>query len=523
VTVPERTGAYAALDLGAASGRAVLGRLADGRVAIEELHRFPNRPLSLPTGLHWNVLELFEQLLEGVRRCAAQAGGRLDGIGVDAWAVDYALLDRDGGLLGIPFHYRDARTNGMLDELLRRLPAETLYAATGIQLMQINTSCQLLAAGASTRLETAARLLTIPDLMSYWLCGRAVSERTVASTTQLLGLDGAWAERLLGPLGVPARILPEVVEAGTVLAPLRPELTTGAGLAEPAPVVAVAAHDTASAVVAVPAAAGPVAFISSGTWSLVGMELDAPVTSPLAQRRNLSNEAGACGTTRLLKNVMGLWLLQECRRAWAQDGRPYEWGELAAMASACPPAALIDPDDPALLAPGDMPARIAAACRERGQEPPRGDAELARCVLDSLACKHRMALEHVEAAAGRRAAVVHLVGGGARNGLLCQLTADVLGRPVHAGPAEAAAVGNVMMQALAHGRVGSLAEIRRIVAASLPPAVHAPTAARGRCEELYARFCALAGHAPEGARIPCAPRPSHSDHDREKETGCIPK
>lgn len=523
MSVDERAGTYAALDLGASSGRAVLGRLAGGRVEIEELHRFPNRPLSLPTGLHWNVLELFAQLLEGVRRCAAQAGGRLDGVGVDAWAVDYALLDRDGGLLGVPFHYRDARTNGLLEELHRRVPAETLYAATGIQFMQINTTCQLLASGASTRLEMAERLLTIPDLMSYWLCGRAVSERTVASTTQLLGLDGAWAEPLLGPLGVPARILPEVVEAGTVLAPLRPELTTGAGLAEPAPVVAVAAHDTASAVAAVPAVAGPVAFISSGTWSLVGMELDAPVTNALAQRHNLSNEAGVCGTTRLLKNVMGLWLLQECRRAWAQAGRSYEWGELAAMASACPPAALIDPDDPALLAPGDMPARIAAACRERGQEPPRDDAELVRCVLDSLACKHRMALEHVEAAAGRRAEVVHLVGGGARNALLCQLTADVLGRPVHAGPVEATALGNVMVQALAHGRVGSLEEIRRIVADSVPVTVHAPSASRDRCEELYARFRGLVEPAGAMSRTPRPLTAFHPTHDHTKETRCIPK
>lgn len=511
-----RTVRYAAVDLGAASGRVVLGQLADGRVTMDEAHRFANRPLRLPSGLHWNVGDLYTQVLEGIRCCATRVNGRLDGIGVDAWAVDFALLDGDGALLGLPFHYRDARTDGMVARLCERVPADSLYEATGIQFMPINTVCQLLAMESGLQLRMAERLLTIPDLLNYWLCGRAVSERTVASTTQMLGLDGTWAEPLLSRLGLPVRLLPEVVDAGTVLGPLREEVRAEAGLRDDVPVIAVAAHDTASAVAAVPALVGPVAFISSGTWSLVGLEVDAPVVSALARRYNVSNEAGVCGTVRLLTNVMGLWLLQECRRAWAAEGRDYDWDELVALARERPSAQLIDPDDPALLAPGDMPTRIATACRDLGQAAPRDDADVVRCVLDSLACKQRLALERVEEVAGRRAEVVHLVGGGVHNALLCQVTADLLGRPLHAGPVEATALGNVMMQALAQGHVDSLHEIRRIVADSVDVTVYTPSAERDRCEELYARWCSLVE--------PAAETPSEPTPEPMKEIqGCIRK
>jgi rhamnulokinase len=491
---------YAALDLGAESGRAVLGRVGGGRVEIEEVHRFPNRPLRLPTGLHWNVLGLYADSLEGLRRCVASCDGDLAGVGVDAWAVDFALLDREGSLLGVPFHYRDRRTAGMVDRLRRRIPAQQLYETTGIQFMPINTLCQLLAMEGSRAIEAAETLLTIPDLFAYWLCGRAAGERTVASTTQMLGLDGGWAEDVLERLELPRRILPPLVDAGTVLGPMRSEVAEEIGAVREIPVIAVGAHDTASAVVAVPAAAGEeVAFISSGTWSLVGYELDAPVTGEPARSLNVSNEAGVGGTVRLLQNVMGLWLLQECRRTWSREGRAQDYEELMQAAAQCPPGPLIDPDDPALLAPGDMPARIAAACLAGGQEQPREIAQVTRCVLDSLACKYRLALEQVELVCGRRAGVVHVVGGGARNALLCRLTANVLDRPVHAGPVEATAIGNVMVQAMAQQRVGSLEEIRAIVADSVAVDVYLPAEPRRDFERLYERFQGLLRNSGEAA------------------------
>lgn len=485
---------YAALDYGAESGRAVLGRVGGGLVEVEVVHRFPNRPLRLPTGLHWNVLELYAAGLEGLRLCAAGSDRELAAVGVDAWAVDFALLDREGALLGTPFHYRDARTTGMVERLRERVDARELYAATGIQFMQINTLCQLLAMEGSRALEAAETLLTIPDLFAYWLCGRLACERTVASTTQMLGLDGRWLEDLDERLGIPARILPPLVDAGTVLAPLRPEVGEEIGSTADVPVVAVGAHDTASAVVAVPAAAdAEVAFISSGTWSLVGYELERPVIDEEARRLNVSNEAGVGGSVRLLSNVMGLWLLQECRRAWAREGHDEAYEKLLRAAGGCPSGSLVDPDDPDLLAPGDMPARIVAACAAAGQEPPRGRAAISRCVLDSLACKYRFALEQVERLCGRRAEAVHVVGGGARNALLCQLTANVLDRPVHAGPVEATAIGNVMVQALALGQVGSMEEIRATVAASVSVDVYLPQAPRGQFEAMYERFQKLLG------------------------------
>lgn len=485
--------AYAALDLGAESGRAVLGRVGGGRVEIELVHRFPNTPLRLPTGLHWNVLELYAASLEGLRRCVAGCDADLAGIGVDGWAVDFALLDREGALLGVPFHYRDARTDGGVERLKKRVCAQELYERTGIQFMPINTACQLLAMEGSQALAAATTLLTIPDLFAHWLCGRVAGERTVASTTQLLGLDGAWLEDVVAELGIRPEILPPVVEAGTVLAPLRPAVREEIGAGSEVPVIAVGAHDTASAVAAVPAAAdaAELAFISSGTWSLVGYEVDRPVVGHQARALNLSNEAGVGGTVRLLRNVMGLWLLQECRRAWARQGRRHGYADLMAAASECPSGPLIDPDDPGLLAPGDMPARIAEACAASGQERPRGVGGITRCVLDSLACKYRFVLEQIELVSGRRAEVVHLVGGGARNALLCQLTANVLDRPLHAGPVEATAIGNVMVQAMARGQVGSVEEIRAIVADSTAVEPYIPAEPRPQFERLYERFRGL--------------------------------
>jgi rhamnulokinase len=496
---------YLALDLGAESGRAFLGRLEGGRLTIEEAHRFTNRPVQLPSGLHWDVVGLYKEVLEGIRVGANCSGGELNGIGVDAWGVDFGLLDGSGALIGIPFHYRDSRTVGQVERLCERLASEQLYSATGIQFLPINTLCQLLAMEGSRSLEAAELLLTIPDLMNYWLSGRAVSERTVASTTQMLGVDGKWAKALLRPLGIPTRILPPVIEAGSELAPVRAQLAGELGLETEVPIIAVGAHDTASAVVAVPALRSNFAYISSGTWSLVGLETQAPITSDAARELNLSNEAGVGGTVRLLSNVMGLWLLEECRRAWQREGLSYDYDELLRLAPGATGGPLIDPDDPRLLVPGDMPARLAALCRATGQAAPDGVAGVVRCILESLACKYRLVLERVESVAGRRAEVVHIVGGGARNAPLCQLTADVLGRPVLAGPIEATAIGNVMVQALAQGHVSSVEEIRRIVAASVRPAVHEPADERDDFERLYARFSEIA----EGGSVRTArdPRP----------------
>jgi rhamnulokinase len=484
---------YVAVDLGAESGRVQLGTLAGGRVTLEEVHRFDNGPIEQPDGLHWDVRRIHREVLSGIALAARRAGGAVDGIAVDAWGCDYGLLDGDGELLGDPFHYRDRRTDGVMERVLEEIGAEAVYGATGIQFMPFNTLFQLAAQTGSAQLGAARALATIPDLLAYWLCGRLAGERTAASTTQLLDVrTGDWARELAVQVGVPPQILPPLVDAGTVLAPLRAEIARDAGL-DPVPdVIAVGGHDTASAVVSVPAHGRDFAYLSSGTWSLLGMELDAPVTSAEARGWNLTNEGGVAGTVRLLRNVMGLWLVQECRRQWARAGVDHDYETLQRMARAAPAGGpLIDPDAPELLHPGDMPARIAALCERSGQRAPDGAGATIRCVLESLACTYRLVLERIERVAGRRAAVVHVVGGGARNATLCQLAADVLDRPVHAGPVEATALGNVMTQALAHGRVDSLEEIREIVGASFASEAYAPSADRAACEELYARFLSV--------------------------------
>ena len=492
---PHASGRYIAVDLGAESGRVQLGTLAGGRVKLEEVHRFVNGPVQLPSGLHWDVLGIYREILTGISLAARKADGPVDGIAVDAWGCDYGLLDRDGELLGNPFHYRDHRTDGVMERLLEQVPAEEVYGATGIQFMPFNTIFQLAAHKGSAQLDAARAFATIPDLLAYWLSGRLAAERTAASTTQLLDVHtGDWARELAIQVGIPAAILPPLVDAATVLAPLREEVARDAGL-DPAPdVIAVGGHDTASAVVSVPARGNDFAYLSSGTWSLLGMELDSPVTSEEARAYNLTNEGGVDGTIRLLRNVMGLWLVQECRRQWAREGVEYDYDTLHRLAQATAPGGpLIDPDAPELLHPGDMPARIAELCERTGQPRPADAGATIRCALESLACKYRLVLERIERVAGRRAEVVHVVGGGSRNATLCQLAADVLDRPVHAGPIEATALGNVMTQALAHGKVGSLEEIREVVGASFSPDVYTPSRDRDACEQLYQHFLDVTG------------------------------
>ncbi|WP_405591497.1 rhamnulokinase family protein [Streptomyces sp. NBC_01190] len=468
------TTAFAAADLGATSGRVVLGVVGRDRLELTERRRFPNTPVRLPSGLHWNLPGLFQEVLDGLR--AAARSGPVASVGIDTWAVDYGLLDADGALLGLPFHYRDSRTAKVAEEVRDRLGARELYAATGLQHLPFNTVFQLAAARRSVQLGAARTLLLVPDLLAHWLSGGIGAELTNASTTGLLDArTGTWSSAIAGAIGLDPGLLPPPRQPGAVIGGLLPHVAAHTGLPASTPVVAVASHDTASAVIAVPAAEAGSAYISCGTWSLAGLELDAPVLTEESRAANFTNERGIDGTVRYLRNIMGLWLLEECRRVWAARGVPTERDTLLGEAARAEPfAALIDPDAPEFLAPADMPAAITGYLVRTGQRPPAGPGALVRCVLESLALAHRRVLRRAAELAGRDITRVHLVGGGSRNELLCQLTADATGLPVVAGPAEATALGNVLVQARAHGLVGDLPEMRRLVAATQPLRRYAP-------------------------------------------------
>ncbi|MEU3853563.1 rhamnulokinase family protein [Streptomyces sp. NPDC029554] len=476
--------AYAAVDLGASSGRVMVGRVGPDSLELTEAHRFPNRPVRVPEGLRWDVLALYAGVLEGLR-----AAGQVDSVGIDSWAVDYGLLDADGALLGNPVHYRDARTEGVAEQVWASVPAPELYAATGLQYAPFNTLYQLTAARSTTQLAQAKRLLLMPDLLTYWLTGEQGTELTNASTTQLIDpRTRDWAYGVAERLGIDLGLFAPLRRPGDPAGVLRPEVLEETGLAGPVPVTAVASHDTASAVAAVPATGERFAYICTGTWSLAGLELAAPVLTEESRAANFTNELGLDGTVRYLRNIMGLWLLQECIRAWGEpdlDALLREASEAEALRS------VVDAGDPAFLAPGRMPERIAEACRASGQPVPRTPGEVTRCILDSLALAHRKAVEDAQRLAGHAVDVVHVVGGGTRNALLCQLTADACGLPVVAGPAEAAALGNVLVQARAHGLVGDLAGMRRLLGRTQPLVRYAPRGGTGRWRAAQDR---LAGH-----------------------------
>ncbi|MEP0845360.1 MAG: rhamnulokinase [Phycisphaerae bacterium] len=460
---------YLAFDLGASNGRALLGRFDGATLQLEELHRFPNGPVAVRGRLYWDAFALFEQIRRAIGLCTNR-GVPLDALGIDTWGVDFALLGARRELLEMPRHYRDSRTDGVMQRVFERVPRAEIYRRTGIQFMALNTLYQLFAAAAeSPRLLAAAdRLLFMPDLLAFWLTGVDRSERSIASTSQMLSpRSGEWDEELLGKLDLPARILPEVQPTGTLCGPLSGEIADEVGQAG-APLIHTACHDTASAVVAVPGRGDDWAYISSGTWSIVGVERDDPLITDEGLAANFTNEAGAAGTIRFLKNVPGLWLLQECQRTWAAQGAPSRYEELLPAADAAPQlASLVHTEDPRFMQPGDMPARIRQACREAGQPEPRSPGEVTRCVLESLALTYRREFAVLERLIGRPIRTIHVVGGGSQNPLLNQLTADATGRPVVAGPAEATAIGNLLVQLLAQGRACTLAELRAIVSRSV--------------------------------------------------------
>jgi len=456
----------AAVDLGASSGRVMLGRVGPDHVQLLEMRRFSNRPVHIGRMLHWDVLEVYKGVLDGLREAGRSVPDGIDGIGVDSWGVDYGLVDSSGALVGNPVHYRDGRTDGVMEKVVAALGAETIYATTGLQFLSFNTIYQLVAAMDTPQYRAASSVLLMPDLISYWLSGSLGAEITNASTTQLLDVrTRRWATSLMTHAGLDPRMFPPLREPGSQIGGLLSTVAAETGLREGVPVLAVGSHDTASAVVGVPADGGRFAYISCGTWSLVGVELSSPVLSEASRLANFTNELGVDYTVRYLRNITGLWPLQESLRAWEAAGVSLELPELLRQAAVVPAfAAVVDVNDQVFLPPGNMPARIAEACRGSGQPEPPTPAATARCILDSLALAHRRAVRAAGELSGRDIDVVHIVGGGAKNGLLCQLTADACGLLVVAGPVEATAVGNALVQARALGAIhGGLADLRALV------------------------------------------------------------
>jgi rhamnulokinase len=483
----------AAVDLGAESGRVILARFDGQHLSLEEVHRFPNRPVTLHGNRFWNMLGLWDEILAGLRK-ARQVAGTLDSIGVDTWGVDYGLVDTNGFLLGQPFQYRDHRTDGVMEQVFARVPREVLYRRTGIQFLPFNTLFQLWAHEHMQpgELAHAHRLLLIPDLLHNWLCGSFSIERTNATTTQCWDpVARAWVTDLLDQLEIPTVMLPPVIEAGTALGEILPELRGDLGAVQ---VVAPATHDTGSAIVAVPAQrVDSWGYISSGTWSLVGVELPQPVMTQESLAANFTNEGGVFGTTRYLKNVMGLWLLQECQRSWKRDGHAIDYDTLLADVDAVPAfAALIDPDDSRFLAPENMPDAIDAYLLEHGQTPLSAPAAFARCIMESLVLRYRAVFQQISQLTGAIIKQVHIVGGGARNVRLNQWLADAIEAQVIAGPFEATARGNALMQLVGLGELHTLGEVRAI-ARNTPTQVYSPQSAGGTAwDEAEQRFNAMA-------------------------------
>lgn len=487
-----------AFDLGAESGRAMLGSFDGAALQLQEVHRFANIPAALPDGLHWNVTGLWNEIRSGLARAAQDAGGALAGVGVDTWGVDFGLLDRHGALLGIPYHYRDDRTDGIMEAAFQRVPRAELFAQTGIQFLPFNSIYQLfsLVMKNSPTLSNAETFLTMPDLLNYWLTGTKGCEFTNATTTQCYDpRRRTWARPLLERLSIPTHIFPEIIPPGTIIGSLRRGIGDELRLPN-LPVVAPACHDTGSAVAAVPAEGRDFIWISSGTWSIMGVEVQEPVINDAALEASLTNEGGAGHTFRLSKNIMGLWPVQEARRTWKNQGKVYGYEELTDLAAAAQPLShIVDPDHVDFLKPGDMPERLREYCRRTGQPIPQGEGEVVRAFLEGLALKYRMVLEHLEQLLGKRLEPIHIVGGGTRNTLLSQLTADCTGRTVVTGPIEATAAGNLLLQALALGHLSSIDDLRAVVRRSFDVQHFEPTLAKKAAwDDAYIRLQSFIAH-----------------------------
>jgi len=484
---------YLAIDLGAESGRGVLGTLRRGKLTLEETHRFPNGPTRVLDSLHWNALGLFAEIKNAIRASHARAGGALRSIGVDTWGVDFGLIDKKGGLVGHPYHYRDSRTDGMMERAFLKLSRERFYELTGIQFMQFNTVYQLYAMvlGKSPLLQIADTLLMMPDLIDYLLTGVKCTEFSNATTTQLYDVrKRRWAKPIFDALGLPRGLMPEVLPPGAKVGALLKAVAeeTGAGRVG---VVAPATHDTGSAVAAVPARGGDWAYLSSGTWSLMGVELPKPLINAGALKHEYTNEGGVGYTTRFLKNIMGLWLVQECRRDWAAAGKDYNYDQITAMAAKARPfASLVDPNHAPFAKIGGMAGKIQQFCRKTRQRVPETHGEIVRCALESLALRYRMSLETIEELTGRKIQVLHIVGGGSKNRLLNQFAANATGVPVVTGPVEATAAGNIMVQAIADGELASLEEGRELIRRSFECETFEPRD-REAWDEAYGRFMKL--------------------------------
>jgi rhamnulokinase len=469
------TGWVAAVDLGATSGRVMLGHLGPDLLSVETVHRFPNEPVRIPDGLHWNILELYRNLLIGVRK-AVRGQPELAGIGIASWAVDYGLVS-DDRLINNPFHYRDERTARGVDLVHKIADHATLYATNGLQFQPFNSIYQLAVDHEAGVIDDATRMLMIPDLLGFWLTGEQVAERTNASTTGLVDIgSGSWNATLIEKLNLPRSLFPSLVDSGSRIGSLRDEVAAEVGGPTTVEVIAVGSHDTASAVVGVPMTEPGAAYISSGTWSLVGVELDRPVLSDDSREANFTNEGGVDGKIRYLRNVMGMWLLSESIRTWEREGHSVELATLLAQAAAISvPVPIFDANHPSLLPPGDMPKRMAALCAEADAAPPDSPAVVVRSILESLAEAYATAIDDAERLSGHKIDTVHIVGGGSQNALLCQLTANRTGRRVLAGPVEATTIGNVLIQGRAAGLVhGELPELRALVARTFPPAEYQP-------------------------------------------------
>lgn len=460
------TASYIAVDLGAESGRVMLGTIAGGKLHLEEMHRFGNGPVETDGSLRWDFDRLLSEIKTGIGLAEKQAGGAPLGIGVDTWGVDFGLIGDDGKLIEAPYHYRDSRTNGMMDKAFELMPKRDVYQNTGIQFMQLNSLYQVLSMrlADSPALARARKLIFMADLLSYFLCGRAFGEYTLASTSQMMDMaTGQWSNAIFEKLGLPMDIMPEIVMPGTVVGPLTDEVAGEIGC-EKIPVIAVGSHDTASAVLGVPGTGRNWAYLSSGTWSLMGVELPGAIIDDKTFEYGFTNEGGVQNTIRLLKNIMGLWLVQECKRQWQRQGQDMSYGELTEMASKAEPFfGHVDCDCSDFLAPGDMPTRINEYLSRTGQETTDDKGQMVRLILESLALKYRSTLEAIEDVTGKTIDVLHIVGGGIQNELLCQFAANATGKRVVTGPIEATASGNILMQAVASGQIRSIEEARDIV------------------------------------------------------------